>query len=85
MTGWCPYKSGTLEEQECHFDGYCRECEHNKSEVEEMEDRVATVYISEETASALIAFIKRHERNDIPDDVWDFCMKLYEIDEFDFL
>ena len=30
MTGWCPYKEGTLEEQECHFDGYCYECPDNK-------------------------------------------------------
>lgn len=42
---------------------------------------MTTVDISEETASALIAFIKRHERDEVPDDVWDFCMKL--IDEFE--
>ena len=23
MKGLCPYKTGTLEERECHFDGYC--------------------------------------------------------------
>lgn len=33
MTGWCPYKTGTLEEQECHFDGYCSECPHNKNDL----------------------------------------------------
>ena len=32
MTGWCPYKTGALEEQECHFDGYCYECGHNKTD-----------------------------------------------------
>ncbi len=29
----------------------------------------------------LISFIKNHERNDIPDDVWDLCMRMY--DEYD--
>lgn len=33
MTGWCPHKTGTLEEQECHFDGYCSECPHNKRDL----------------------------------------------------
>lgn len=32
MTGWCPHKTGTLEEQECHFDGYCSECPNNKND-----------------------------------------------------
>lgn len=27
----------------------------------------------------LIAFIKMHEREDIPDEVWDICMKLYDV------
>lgn len=27
---------------------------------------------------SLIAFIKSHEREDIPDDVWDLCMKMYD-------
>lgn len=30
MTGWCPYKEGTLKELECHFDGYCRKCLYYK-------------------------------------------------------
>lgn len=38
------------------------------------------IVITEETASEIIAFIKMHERDDVPDEVWDFCMKL--IDEF---
>ena len=33
MTGWCPYKTGTLGEQECHFDGYCYECEHYRGDI----------------------------------------------------
>ena len=28
---------------------------------------------------ALIAFIKMHEREDIPDEVWDICMYLYDV------
>ena len=28
MTGWCPYKDGTLEELKCHFDGYCEKCSY---------------------------------------------------------
>lgn len=29
MTGFCPYKKGSLKESECHHDGYCSECPHN--------------------------------------------------------
>ena len=25
MMGWCPYDG-----EECHHDGYCEDCEHNK-------------------------------------------------------
>ncbi len=31
-----------------------------------------------EDIEALIAFIKGHEREEIPDDVWDVCMRMYE-------
>lgn len=34
--------------------------------------------ISVDEAYAIIAFIKNHEREDIPDDVWDICMELQE-------
>lgn len=37
--------------------------------------------LTAEEAYALIAFIKMHEREDIPDDVWDICMKLYDFVE----
>lgn len=30
LTGWCPYKTGTLKDRECHFDDYCSKCPHNK-------------------------------------------------------
>ena len=39
------------------------------------------VRLTEEEADALVCFIKNHERDDIPDDVWDVCMKL--CDELD--
>lgn len=46
--------------------------------------------VSDKTASAIIAFIKTHERDEIPDDAWDFCMKVIDgyfcmklIDEFE--
>lgn len=32
MTGWCPDKDGTSEEQECHFDGLCSECPYKKDD-----------------------------------------------------
>lgn len=35
-----------------------------------------------EEAESLIAFIKNHEREEIPDDVWEICMKLYDFCEF---
>lgn len=34
--------------------------------------------ISVEEAETIIAFIKNHEREDIPDDVWEICMELQE-------
>lgn len=36
MNGWCPTKEGSLEESECHFDGYCSDCPHQpKTQKEE--------------------------------------------------
>ena len=29
MTGFCPYKKGSLKESECHHDGYCSDCPYN--------------------------------------------------------
>lgn len=34
--------------------------------------------ISVEEAETIIAFIKNHEREDIPDAVWEICMELQE-------
>ena len=31
-----------------------------------------------EEIESLVSFIKSHEREDIPDDVWDACMKLMD-------
>ena len=31
-----------------------------------------------EEATSLVAFIKMHERENIPDDVWDLCMKIQD-------
>lgn len=38
-----------------------------------------TINLTEEEADALICFIKNHEREEIPDDVWDVCMKMYDL------
>ena len=32
--------------------------------------------LSVEEAETLIAFIKMHEREEIPEDVWDLCMAM---------
>lgn len=37
------------------------------------------ITITEEEAESIIAFIKNHEREEIPDDVWDVCMKLMDL------
>lgn len=37
MTGWCPYIDGSLQDSECHFDGYCSECPHNQEQETEHE------------------------------------------------
>lgn len=36
------------------------------------------IMLSADEAETIIAFIKMHERDEIPDDVWDVCMKLYD-------
>lgn len=42
---------------------------------QQMEGMVTKV-LNEEEANAVIAFVKNHEREEIPDDVWDVCEKL---------
>ena len=37
------------------------------------------ITITVDEAETLICFIKNHEREDIPDSVWDVCMKLYDL------
>ncbi len=39
------------------------------------------ITISDEEAETIISFIKNHEREDIPDEVWDICMKLMDLTE----
>lgn len=36
------------------------------------------INITVDQAETIIAFIKMHEREDIPEDVWDLCMELQE-------
>ncbi len=36
------------------------------------------MYFNDDELEALIAFIKMHERNEIPDDVWGLCMRMYD-------
>lgn len=36
------------------------------------------IYISEEEAEEIIAFTKMHEREEIPEDLWDIIMRLQE-------
>jgi len=40
---------------------------------------IIPITITDEEAETIIAFIKSHEREDIPDDVWDVCMKLMDL------
>ena len=35
-----------------------------------------SIVLTEEESDAIVCFIKNHERDEIPDDVWDVCMKL---------
>lgn len=37
------------------------------------------MYLAEDEIYTLIAFIKNHERDEIPDEVWDLCMKMMDI------
>lgn len=37
------------------------------------------ITITDEEAETIIAFIKNHERDEIPEDVWDVCMKLMDL------
>lgn len=39
------------------------------------------ITLTEEEAETIISFIKNHEREDIPDEVWDICMKLMDLTE----
>ncbi len=36
------------------------------------------MYLSEEEVSAIFSFIRNHERDEIPDDVWELSNKIYE-------
>ena len=50
-----------------------------QAEAEGMEGaKCGMIEITEDEAFAIIAFIKNHERDEIPDDVWELCMKLYD-------
>lgn len=39
------------------------------------------ITMSDEEAETIIAFIKDHEREDIPEAVWEVCMKLCDLTE----
>ena len=41
------------------------------------------VVLTPDEAESIIAFIKSHEREDIPESVWDICMDLYKQLGFD--
>lgn len=41
------------------------------------------ITITEEHAEALIAFIRNHERSEIPDDVWDACQAMMDATDTD--
>ena len=41
------------------------------------------VVLTPDEAESIIAFIKNHEREGIPDSVWDICMDLYKQLGFD--
>ena len=36
------------------------------------------VKLNRDETEYIISFIKMHERNEIPDSVWDICMKMYD-------
>lgn len=39
-------------------------------------DLKETIPLTGDEAESIISFIKGHEREDIPDEVWDICMRL---------
>ena len=46
---------------------------------------LGTYYLNVEEAETLIAFIKMHEREEIPEDVWEVCMNLQTFLEENYL
>lgn len=36
------------------------------------------ILLTDDEADELIGFIMNHKREDIPDEVWDICMRLYD-------
>lgn len=38
-----------------------------------------TIPLTNEEAEIIVSFIKSHESEDIPDGVWDVCMKLIDL------
>lgn len=56
-----------------------RDREGERTEAERMEGgQGGIIEITKDEAYAIIAFIKNHEREEIPDDVWELCMRLYD-------
>ena len=37
------------------------------------------MYLTDDELENLIAFIKMHEREEIPDSVWELCMRMYDV------
>ena len=37
------------------------------------------IELSVDEVETLVCFIKNHERDEIPDDVWDVCMKMMDM------
>ena len=37
------------------------------------------IELTEEEAETIIAFIRNHEPDEIPEDVWDICIKLMNL------
>ena len=36
------------------------------------------IRLREDEAESIVAFVKMHERDEIPDDVWDACMRIFD-------
>lgn len=36
------------------------------------------MYLTDEELLLLLAFIKKHERNEVPEDVWELYEKIYD-------